>query len=195
MIGFLRGKIVERQPTQVLMDVQGVGYEVIIPVSTYEKIQNEDGDITLMTYLHVREDAMQLFGFHTAEEKALFLKLIQVNGVGPKVAIGVLSGCSVDEFKRSVREGDIARLKTLPGIGKKTAERIVLELKDKVDAVAGAAPAVGEDRPDRTVEEALLALVSLGYSKGQAEKIIQQLLREGAERSVEELIRLALQKM
>ncbi|MDQ7052246.1 MAG: Holliday junction branch migration protein RuvA [candidate division KSB1 bacterium] len=123
------------------------------------------------------------------------MKLIQVNGVGPKVAIGVLSGCSVDEFKRSVREGDIARLKTLPGIGKKTAERIVLELKDKVDAVAGAAPAVGEDRPDRTVEEALLALVSLGYSKGQAEKIIQQLLREGAERSVEELIRLALQKM
>ncbi len=195
MIGFLRGKIVERQPTQVLMDVQGVGYEVIIPVSTYEKIQNEDGEVTLMTYLHVREDAMQLFGFHTAEERALFLKLIQVNGVGPKVAIGVLSGCSVDEFKRSVREGDIARLKALPGIGKKTAERIVLELKDKVDAVAGEAPAAGEDRPDRTVEEAVLALVSLGYTKGQAEKIIQQLLREGAERSVEELIRLALQKM
>ncbi len=194
MIGFLRGKIVERQPTQVLMDVQGVGYEVIIPVSTYERIQNQDGEVTLMTYLHVREDAMQLFGFHTAEEKALFLKLIQVNGVGPKVAIGVLSGCSVDEFKRSVREGDVARLKALPGIGKKTAERIVLELKDKLDGGA-AAPEIGEQTTGRIVEEAVLALVSLGYQKGQAEKIIQQLVREGAERSVEELIRLALQKM
>ncbi len=194
MIGFLRGKIVERQPTQVLMDVQGVGYEVIIPVSTYERIQNQDGEVTLMTYLHVREDAMQLFGFHTAEEKALFLKLIQVNGVGPKVAIGVLSGCSVDEFKRSVREGDVARLKALPGIGKKTAERIVLELKDKLDG-GTAAPEIGEQTTGRIVEEAVLALVSLGYQKGQAEKIIQQLVREGAERSVEELIRLALQKM
>ena len=194
MIGFLRGKIVERQPTQVLMDVQGVGYEVIIPVSTYERIQNQDGEVTLMTYLHVREDAMQLFGFHTAEEKALFLKLIQVNGVGPKVAIGVLSGCSVDELKRSVREGDVARLKALPGIGKKTAERIVLELKDKLDG-GTAAPVIGEQTNGRIVEEAVLALVSLGYQKGQAEKIIQQLVREGAERSVEELIRLALQKM
>ncbi|RME00903.1 MAG: Holliday junction branch migration protein RuvA, partial [Calditrichaeota bacterium] len=125
MIGFLRGTIIERQPTRLLIDVHGVGYDVHIPLSTYEQIKAGDTQVSLQTYLHVREDVLQLYGFATLAEKKLFLQLIAVSGIGPKVALGILSGCTVDEFYQAVHRGEIARLKALPGIGRKTAERLI----------------------------------------------------------------------
>ena len=195
MIGCLRGKLIDRQPTRVLIDVQGVGYEVAIPLSTYDRLQTHGEEISLLTYLHVREDALQLYGFATGAEKELFLKLIGISGIGPRVALGVLSGCSVEAFYHFVRNGDINRLKSLPGIGRKTAERLVLELKDKVEAgesvmLPETSPASGPEK-----EEAVLALTSLGYSRNQAEQVIDKLSADGQPRDVETLIRLALQQL
>lgn len=195
MIGFLRGLVVEKQPTRILLDVRGVGYELSVPVSTSERLAPENGEVTLLTYLHVREDAMQLYGFSTQEEKKLFQDLLSVSGVGPRVALGIISGCRVDEFYSSIRQADIRRLTNLPGIGKKTAERLVLELKDKIKETGAAeapAPAPGKEA---RITEALLALQSLGYNRTNAEKVLQQIAAGQTEVSTEALVKEALRRL
>src|SRR5262245_22121847 len=137
MIASLRGALLEKHPNQVIVDVHGVGYDVAIPVSTYSALPESGKEVTLRVHTHVREDAIALFGFVSSEEKVLFEKLIGVSGIGPKLAITVLSGLAAADLTTAIRSGDVQRLTRIPGIGKKTAERMVLELRDKVDIVAG----------------------------------------------------------
>ena len=188
MIGFLRGRILRRQPPHLLIDVQGVGYEVEAPMSTFYSLPEAGAEVMLYTHLVVREDAHVLFGFGTETERHLFRALIRVNGVGPRLALTILSGMSVDNFVRCVRDNDSAALTRLPGIGKKTAERLVVEMRDRledtgVDATAGAAM--------NPRDEALSALVSLGYKPPEASRMLQAIKETGI--SSAELIRRALQ--
>ena len=195
MIGLLRGQILDCQPTRVILDVQGVGYEVFIPISTYDKISKAAEAVTLFTHLNVREDALQLYGFVTIGEKSLFQKLIAVSGIGPKVALGILSSAPAEEFMRHVRNGDVSRLKALPGIGKKTAERLILELKDKFGGELAAvhstaASAIQSD----AIDEAMMALLSLGYSRANVEKTLQKVADSGAQ-DVESLVKAAFRHL
>jgi Holliday junction DNA helicase RuvA len=183
MIALLRGTIVEKHPNQVIIETGGVGYEVTIPVSTYSTLPASGGAAALRIHTHVREDTLQLFGFATAEEKLLFEKLLGVSGVGPKLAITALSGLSAADLISAIRGSQVERLVKIPGIGKKTAERIVLELKDKLDggllqklAPAGAgtpAQATGE-APSVLEEDILSALINLGAQKAAAEAAIRK---------------------
>jgi Holliday junction DNA helicase RuvA len=192
MIAQLHGEISRKTPTRVILDVHGVGYELFIPVSTYEKLQEQGASARLLTYLHVREDCLQLYGFSTQEEKDMFLKLISVSGVGPKMGLGILSGTRVDELKRNLIHGAVDALTKLPGLGKKTAQRLVMELKDKFgesDFAGGALeytvalPSAGK------FQEAVLALVSLGYSKSVAEQETRKVLANEPDLAIEELIK------
>ncbi len=195
MIGFLRGRIIERQPTRIILDVQGVGYEVFIPVSTYDRLQPGEEPVSVLTYLHVREDILQLYGFASPEEKSLFLKLISVSGIGPRVALGILSSSTVDEFCEHIATANLARLKALPGIGKKTAERLVIELKDKLAPVAGSGSVTQVMPKTDSAEDAVAALVSLGYSRQNVELVISKILRDGGAADVESLIKVALRQL
>ena len=132
MIAFLRGRVLDKQPTRVIVDVQGVGYDVHVPLSTYYDVGDEGSDVSLRIYTHVREDTLQLYGFLTDLERQVFERLISISGIGPKLAIAVLSGVDSRELVTAVQRGDVARLVAIPGVGKKTAERIVLDLKDKL---------------------------------------------------------------
>lgn len=195
MIGSLRGKLIEKQPTSALLDVHGVGYEVFIPVSTSEKLPAAESVVTLYTYLHVREDVLQLYGFATQEEKKMFINLIGVSGIGPKVALGILSGLPVREIYGSIRDGDISRLTRLPGVGKKTAERLLLELRDKVSLPGGEMAGAAGTGGSRAWQEAVLALTSLGYARSAVEKALQGILAETETTDVEMLIKLALRRL
>ncbi len=195
MIGYLRGRIVERQPTRIILDVQGVGYEVFIPVSTYDRLQQGDEPVSVLTYLHVREDVLQLYGFASAEEKSLFLKLISVSGIGPRVALGILSSSTVDEFSEHIATANLARLKALPGIGKKTAERLVIELKDKLSPAGSSGSVTQMVHRTDSAEDAIAALVSLGYSRQNIEKVITKILQDGGAPDVESLIKVALRQL
>ncbi|GAB4354131.1 MAG: Holliday junction branch migration protein RuvA [Methylohalobius crimeensis] len=190
MIGFLRGTLAAKQPPSLLIDVNGVGYEVDAPMSTFYQLPETGGEVTLFTHLAVREDAHVLFGFATESERVLFRSLIRVNGVGARLALAILSGLSTDEFQRCVSQGDALSLQRLPGIGKKTAERLIVELRDRLpqSTSAAALPMGAAADPAR---EAFDALTALGYKPQEA----QRLLKRVADRadSVEELIRLALQ--
>jgi holliday junction DNA helicase RuvA len=188
MIGFLRGKILRKQPPHLLIDVQGVGYEVEAPMSTFYDLPEAGSEITLFTHLTIRDDAHVLFGFGSESERRFFRSLIRVNGVGPKLALTILSGISLDAFVRCVQEDDSAALTRLPGIGKKTAERLVVEMRDRLDDV-GAPSAAGVSAHPR--DEALSALVSLGYKPQEASQMLRGVKEEGL--SSEELIRRALQ--
>ena len=188
MIGFLRGRILRRQPPHLLIDVQGVGYEVEAPMSTFYSLPEAGAEVTLHTHLVVREDAHVLFGFGTETERRLFRALIRVNGVGPRLALTILSGVSVDNFARCVRDNDSAALTRLPGIGKKTAERLVVEMRDRLDDT-GVDMAAGATMNPR--DEALSALVSLGYKPPEASRMLQAIKETGI--SSAELIRRALQ--
>lgn len=190
MIGRLRGALAERRPPFLLIDVGGVGYEVEAPLSTFAALPGTGGDVTLLTHLVVREDAHILFGFATERERALFRDLIRVSGVGAKMALAVLSGMSADDFARCIQTGDITRLTRLPGIGKKTAERLVVEMKDRLPAIPGAAGtsgAVGGDARSDAVE----ALVALGYRPPEAARMVESIKGDEAASS-EDLIRRAL---
>jgi Holliday junction DNA helicase RuvA len=195
MIGSLTGTLKHKSPTEVLLDVNGVGYSVIIPFSTYERLGDPGSHITLVTYLHVREDALVLFGFFTEEERFLFKLLISVNGIGPKIAQGILSGISVVDLRRHIAKGNHAALTAIPGVGKKTAERLVIELRDKIGKIepGTAGEGVTEDGGELR-QEALLALTSLGYNRQQAEKAIRLVLQEVKEGkpSLQDLIKKAL---
>jgi len=196
MIASLSGILRIKTPTEVLIDVNGIGYAVIIPLSTYEKLGELNSPATLLTHLHVREDALQLFGFATEEERFLFKLLISVNGIGPKIAQGILSGISVSDLKAHIAKENVAALTTIPGVGRKTAERLILELRDKIGKLEQILqmPATGKDQQAEMRLEALLALTSLGYNRPAAEKAIRQVLSESADASLslQELIKRAL---
>lgn len=197
MIVFLEGILEEALPTQAVVNVGGVGYHVLIPLSSYEKMPRSGEKIKILTHLVVREDAHVLYGFSSAEERDLFrLLLHHVSGVGPKIALSVISGMPVHLFKSSVVSGDIAAISKISGVGKKTAERIVLELKDKVGVAAEWEAASSANAPgpkEQAMHDAVLALISLGYKQVEAHKAIKQ-ATAGRETPIEadELVRLAL---
>ena len=199
MITFLDGKLVNALPTQAIVDVAGVGYEVFIPLSSYDKLPPVGQAIRILTHLVVREDAHVLYGFMTPAERDLFRLLVNnVSGIGPKLALAVLSGMSVTSFKAAVVNSDVAAISKISGLGKKTAERIVLELKDKVGVAAAweAASAVHAPTPEQEqANEAVLALISLGYKQVDAHKTVHDLQQKGEGKSAEDLVKLALKKM
>ena len=193
MYHHLSGKLVHKSATSVVVDVTGVGYELTIPLSTYERLPTEGSDVRLLTHLHVREDGMRLFGFLSDEELELFRMLLGVSGIGPMLALAVLSGTSVETVKQAVLAGDASLLKKIRGVGTKTAERMVLELRDPVTRLTvrpGGRPLVGADR---TTLDAVAALVSLGYSRTRAEEAVAAARKKcGPDVTVEELVREAL---
>src|SRR6202048_1320175 len=199
MITFLDGKLVSALPTQATVDVNGVGYEVFIPLSSYDKLPAVGQPIRILTHLAVREDAHVLYGFTSAAERDLFRLLVNnVSGIGPKLALAVLSGMSVTNFKTAVVNSDIGAISKISGLGKKTAERIVLDLKDKLGVAAAweAATAAHAPTPEQEqANEAVLALIALGYKQGDAHKAVRDLQAQGQVKSAEELVKLALKKM
>jgi holliday junction DNA helicase RuvA len=199
MITFLSGKLVSALPTQAIIDVGGIGYEVFIPLSSYDKLPPVGETIRILTHLAVREDAHVLYGFMTAAERDLFRLLVNnVTGIGPKLALAVLSGMSVNNFKTAVVNSDVVSLSKISGLGKKTAERIVLELKDKLGVAAAweAASAIHAPTPEQEqANEALLALIALGYKQVEAHKAVRDLQQKGETKTAEELVKLALKKM
>jgi Holliday junction DNA helicase RuvA len=200
MITFLDGTLVLSLPTQAVVDVRGVGYEISIPLSSYDKLPAVGQPVRILTHLHVREDAHILYGFMTAPERDLFRLLVNnVSGIGPKLALAVLSGMSVASFKSAVVNADTASLAKISGLGKKTAERIVLELKDKLGVVAAwevASAAHAPSAEQTRANEAVLALISLGYKQVDAHKTVREAqAREPTALTVEDLVKSALKKM
>src|SRR3984893_935637 len=196
MITFLDGKLVGALPTQAIVDVGGVGCEIFIPLSSYDKLPAVGQPIHILTHLAVREDAHLLYGFMSAAERDLFRLLVNnVSGIGPKLALAVLSGMSVTNFKAAVVNSDVASLARISGLGKKTAERIVLELKDKLGVAAAweAASATHAPTPEQAhANEAVLALIALGYKQVEAHRVVRALQQKEGETSPEELVKLAL---
>lgn len=199
MIAFLHGQVVEALPTQVVVDVHGVGYEALIPLSSYDKLPAPGKEVRLLTHLAVREDAHTLYGFMTTAERDLFRLLIHtVSGIGPKTALNVLSGMSVTAFRGAVAGGDVKALSQIPGVGRKTAERILVELKDKVGA-AGAWEATSAQRAlspeDQKLNDAVLALMALGFKQVEAHDSVRKTQSAlGPETNVEDLVRACLKK-
>jgi len=199
MIGKLTGILIESEFTNIMIDVNGVGYLLNIPMSTYDNLPRIDNKVSLFTYLHVREDALDLFGFFTKDEKQLFLLLISVSGIGPKVALNILSSMTVKNFCSTVANSDIKGLSRLKGIGKKTAERLVLELKNKVVTISPVAKLEKEVSNSKTeeIEQAALALVQLGLKFEQASEAVRKIAKtlDEKECSTENLIKLTLASM
>jgi Holliday junction DNA helicase RuvA len=203
MIAHLSGTLLSKQATSVIVDVGGVGYEVTIPLSTFYDLEDMGSTVQLRIYTHVREDALQLYGFKTARERELFLKIISVTGIGPKLGITLLSGMSADEMIASIRTNNLARLTLIPGVGRKTAERLIMELREKVAELSsaqleeelGAKPEVAEPTEDTVRSDALSALLNLGYQRSAAEKAIDAALGEGGEITVESILRRGLKKL
>jgi Holliday junction DNA helicase RuvA len=204
MIAHLSGTLLSKQATSVIVDVSGVGYEVTIPVSTFYDLEDVGATVQLRIYTHVREDALQLYGFKTARERELFLKIISVSGIGPKLGITLLSGMSADEMIASIRTNNLARLTLIPGVGRKTAERLIMELREKVAELSstqleeelGAKPeTTAESTEDAVRADALSALLNLGYQRSGAEKAIDAALSEGGEITVESILRRSLKKL
>lgn len=195
MIAHLAGTLLEKHVQRLVVDVGGVGYDVQVPLSTFYAVGEPGARVTLRVHTHVREDALQLFGFVTALELSLFQRLISVSGIGPKVALAVLSGIEPADLIRAVRGSDIARLTRIPGVGKKTSERIVVELKDRL-------PKVEEPAASDTVSDAgdardnvISALVNLGYQRGSVEKVVDAVLRKTETREFEPLLREVLKSL
>ncbi len=199
MIAYLSGKLLEKEANTVIVDVNGVGYDVMIPLSTFYDLGEIGEDVSLRIFTYVREDVLQLFGFKTIRERELFLLLISVSGIGPKSAITALSGMSADEIIGAIRSNNLARLNSIPGVGKKTAERLVIELRDKIvklSAVASEemkAEGIPQMSGDAVYDDALSALTNLGYHYNAAEKALKQAMQEGTEMSVQKLLRRSLQ--
>lgn len=189
MIAHLRGRLLSKSPNQAVIEAGGVGYDVTISIPTFSDLPNAGAEVALHVHTHVREDALALFGFLRAEEKKLFEKLISVSGIGPKLAITILSGMSAEFMVAAIRSNDVAQLTKIPGIGKKTAERMVLELRDKLDAF-GAAPAAPKTTP--VEEDVLSALVNLGYQRPAAEKAVSKAAENGSGKAFESLFKEAL---
>ncbi|KAB2881567.1 Holliday junction branch migration protein RuvA [bacterium] len=197
MIAHIQGIVAEKTPMRVVIDVSGIGYELLIPISSYDKIGAIGETTKLLTYQHVREDVLQLFGFSTKEEREMFLLLISISGIGPKSALGIISSIAVKELKHAIAHENLTLLTAVPGIGKKTAQRIVVELKDKVakmGVTVDAASKFAASGSSQTADEAMMALISLGYHKSVSEKAIVRALQENPDNpmSLQELIKAAL---
>jgi Holliday junction DNA helicase RuvA len=195
MIGFLRGILVNKTAPQVLLDVNGVGYNLLAPMSTFYDLPETGQVVQLLTHLSIREDAHVLFGFLSEPERSLFRSLIRINGVGPKLALAILSGISIQDFQRCVYENNIATLVKLPGIGKKTAERLIIEMRDRLPALSDQLDA-NPDNLTNTISastEAINALVSLGFSESDAKRMVGKIATDNL--NSEEIIRLALQSV
>jgi len=206
VIGFLRGKLVQKQPPMLLLDVNGIGYEIEAPMSTFYQLESSEDDVTILTHMHVREDAMLLFGFASESERVLFKTLIKVNGVGAKMALGILSSMSVNEFCTNVDNGDVTALTRIPGVGKKTAERLQIEMRDRLKPVVESGkldyqPVTSGNTEGATASQGVFAssiqqsacdaLVALGYKTNQAEKMVSAVFEEGL--TLEAIIKRALQ--
>ncbi len=198
MIAFLRGKLLEKHPNQVIVDTAGVGYDVVIPVSTFSALPDAGAEVALRIHTHVREDALALFGFLTQQEKALFEKLISVSGIGPSLAIKVLSGLATPAIIDAIRGGQVEQLVRIPGVGKKTAERMVLELKDKLEGLGGgSAPAGVSVRAEPALsaieQDVLSALLNLGCNRASAEAAVRKAKAAAPEAAFEPMFRKALE--
>ncbi len=199
MIAYLSGKLLEKEANSVIVDVGGVGYDVMIPLSTFYDLGEIGEDVSLRIFTYVREDTLQLFGFKTIRERELFLLLISVSGIGPKSAITALSGMSADEIIGAIRQNNLARLNSIPGVGKKTAERLVIELRDKITKLSAISSeemkseGIPQISGDNVYDDAISALSNLGYHSNAAEKALKQAMQEGTEMSVQKLLRRSLQ--
>ena len=204
MIAHLSGTLLSKQATSVIVDVSGVGYEVSIPLSTFYDLEDTGSKVQLRIYTHVKEDALQLYGFKTARERELFINFISVSGIGPKLGIALLSGMSADELIASIKSNNLARLTLIPGVGKKTAERLIVDLREKMAALStaqleeatGAPAEPGEiSSADNVRSEALSGLMNLGYQRSAAEKAIDSALSDGGDISVESILKRSLRKL
>ena len=196
MIAWLRGRLLDKQPTHLIVDVHGVGYDVAIPVSTYYAVGEPGSDVELRIHTHVREDAIALFGFLTAYELTVFEHLIGTSGIGPKLGLSVLSGIDAADFAAAVQRGDVARLTRIPGVGKKTAERICLELKDKLPAAPGAAAtAPAPAAPDVLRDDLVSALGNLGYHRSAVDRTLDKLLAGDEPPRFDTALRAALKEL
>ena len=195
MIAFLRGRLAEKQPNRIVVDVHGVGYDVAVPLSTFYGLGDTGAEVALRIHTHVREDALLLYGFATRLEQDLFEKLIAISGIGPKVALSVLSGIEPPELTRAIQLGDLARLTAIPGVGKKTAERIVLELKDRLPRAIAGSPTSDDLPAPSQRDDVLSALLNLGYHRPLAEKAVDASLKQAGSGDFEQLLRRALREL
>jgi len=203
LIAHLSGKLLSKQPSSVIVDVSGVGYELNIPLSTFYELGEIGSDVALRVHTHVREDALLLYGFRTSREKELFLRLTSVSGIGPKLALTALSGMPADELVQAIRGNDLAKLTAIPGVGRKTAERLIMELRDKMAALSSTdaeskhgaiTPAVTEE--DNLKDDIISALVNLGWQKNVAEKAVATTMKEETgNRTFEYLLKQSLKRL
>jgi Holliday junction DNA helicase RuvA len=195
VIAHISGTLAQKIPGEIVVDVNGVGYQVFIPLNVFYRLPEIGAAVSLQIYTHVREDALQLFGFQDPAEKQIFLLLTAVSGIGPKLALNILSGIAADELARALKEGNQVRLVAIPGVGKKLAERMIVELKDKfMTLAADGAPAKQTDGQSQLMQDAVSALVNLGYRKADAENNIRDVLKQG-ERSLEQVLKEALRRI
>jgi Holliday junction DNA helicase RuvA len=192
MIGLLRGRLLEKRPNQVILDVGGVGYLVAVPLSTFAALGELHAEVTLLIHTHVREDALALYGFLSQREKHLFELLLGASGVGPTLALKILSGMNVEELVPAIRTGDLARLTKIPGVGRKTAERMVVELKDKLDTIAVEAEKPAPASPAGIEAVVKSALINLGYDERAADSAVAEAKREAGATNFEALLRASL---
>jgi holliday junction DNA helicase RuvA len=192
MIGLLRGRLLEKRPNQVILDVGGVGYLVAVPLSTFAALGDLHAEVTLLIHTHVREDALALYGFLSAREKHFFELLLGASGVGPSLALKILSGMNVEELVPAIRTGDLARLTKIPGVGRKTAERMVVELRDKLEAVAIETERPAPSSPAGVEADVKSALLNLGYDERAADAALAEAKREVGTSNFEKLLRVTL---
>jgi len=192
MIGLLRGRLLEKRPNQVILDVGGVGYLVAVPLSTFAALGELHAEVTLLIHTHVREDALALYGFLSAREKHFFELLLGASGVGPSLALKILSGMNVEELVPAIRTGDLVRLTKIPGVGRKTAERIIVELKDRLEAIAKEVDKPAALSPAGAEADVKSALVNLGYDERTVDKAVSEAKREAGTSNFERLLRVAL---
>jgi Holliday junction DNA helicase RuvA len=195
VIARLSGTLLEKLVQRLTIDVGGVGYDVQVPLSTFYVVGEPGSPVALRVHTHVREDAIQLFGFATALEQALFERLIGISGIGPKVALAVLSGIESADLVRAIRQGDLARLTSIPGVGKKTAERIVIELRDRLPVGEPSGPGAATPEADDVRHDVLSALANLGYQRNTAEKAVDRVLGRVADRMFEPVLREVLREL
>jgi Holliday junction DNA helicase RuvA len=195
VIAHLSGTLLEKHVQRLVVDVGGVGYDVAVPLSTFYGIGEPGARVALRIHTHVREDALQLFGFATPLELTLFERLISISGIGPKVGLAVLSGIEPEQLVRAIRSGDVARLVKIPGVGKKTAERMVIELRDRLPAVGAAEPETPAASADALRDDVLSALGNLGYQKASVEKTVDKVLKASETREFEAVLRQVLREL
>jgi holliday junction DNA helicase RuvA len=197
MIAFVRGTLIHKSSNEAIVEANGIGYRILVPFTTFEKLPENGEEILLHTYLHVREDALQLYGFLEIRDKELFKLLITISGIGPRLALTVMSGLPYEDLSIALKKGDTTRLNKIPGVGRKTADRLVLELRDKLPAIESIGEPTARSDSERVQAEALLALTTLGYSRIAAGQAIEATVAElnGADIPVEELIKRSLRRM